>query len=142
METKSSLCLNPDDFDMDPLTIHVLPCKINFPIAPNESSRVPVDSYFVVETLHDRDISETKDILVSNLRGRNLLGKREFLPSGSVGFLVTESDHADIDQGRMLQVEASFDSITYWKQDSVPKKDESIPLWFDQIAQSRALHGL
>lgn len=137
------LRLNTEDFEIEPMRVHSLPCKIH------HDGPAPVSEYFRCENLQatrqDSHIPDQHDVSVATFRGRKLLGREEKLPEGMFGLICRETgeEEEEATGSRILQVESNFDSITYWKQDAVPRRDEdSVPVWLDFMRLSRVLHGV
>ncbi|KAH9257326.1 hypothetical protein BASA81_004483 [Batrachochytrium salamandrivorans] len=145
----ASLKLTEGDFEIDPMRVHVLACKIH------HTGPAQVDEFFKVAKLADRQQQEGQgeeeetdnEVLVATFRGRRMLGRSEKLPEGVFGLICREGGEGDDDDGnnnnlRQLQVESNFDAITYWKQDSLPRREEeSVPVWLDFIRLARVLHS-
>lgn len=143
----ASLGLTEGDFEIDPMRVHVLACKIH------HTGPAPVDEFFKVARLADRQLLEGEErgedeVLVATFRGRRMLGRREKLPQGVFGLICRDGgdggggDNDDNNNLRQLQVESNFDAITYWKQDLLPRREEeSVPVWLDFIKLARVLHS-
>ena len=129
------------------IKIHILPCKIDM------TGPAPVEQYFLVDSLIARGGDDNKadpSMQVSTFRGRKLLGVREEIPKNTIGLSVMQdvefNEDDDEEDGenncqRVLRVDGTFDSITYWQHDCLPKSDNKVAQWMKHLEMMRVLHG-
>jgi hypothetical protein len=105
--------------------VNLLPCRIDY------DGPAPVNSYFRIKRKRKRD--DTKDILLSHFRGRQLTGLELNLTKDVIGFHVNSSDTIP----NHFYIESSFKSVRVWEHDKQPDTTEleDVLQWFD-VAKS------
>jgi hypothetical protein len=84
-------------------TVHFMPCIIEY------DGPAPVESYF--------SISETSGKLVSNFRGRRLVGQQVDLPPLCAGLIIEPSKKSSV------TIHGTFSKMFVWDHDVIPHEE-------------------
>eukprot|EP01094_Clydonella_sp_ATCC50884_P013069 TRINITY_DN23340_c0_g1_i1.p2 TRINITY_DN23340_c0_g1~~TRINITY_DN23340_c0_g1_i1.p2 ORF type:complete len:221 (-),score=61.47 TRINITY_DN23340_c0_g1_i1:346-1008(-) len=82
--------------------------------------------------------SEEEDIVRSSIRGRVFLGKRQRLPEGYTGIVLSRSVEAKA--GEAASTVGVFSHLTHWKREVAPNANDAIHRWLQWPAIAHAIH--
>lgn len=125
----------PNGFDDQKVTLHLLPCKIHA-CGETQSSTAAVDRYF--RPYAGDEAGGESALWRASIRGKPLTGVGLDMPDGYVGVLCDKSPAADADL-----VASGDDAIArrlmYWNWDRVPTREDPLLSALDWVRVSDAI---